>query len=599
MVVGQIYSPLIQLIFKILRLPYLIKFYLWRENYDAVGAKAPAKNVKLVDGSVGYQIIDKNSHPISITWPERFSRPVDKFSDLDGYWPVDVSRFKREQTLYHVYWLRPFDCNLHVWIVNERGERVGCYDANAIDKYRFFLNRIQKSNFCVVRLYMLSTTWVDNKTCAEIKPKLLAAAESGFLEAIYCILSAPKLFSSEELRACVEQAVNNIYNICSSAAPSQERKSQTVTVEKLAQALESHNSNYDFFSSADIQEKINYFEAFGNILDSSLSHRKKKFSVCVHEKFSDDKCMSSNFNIQSIAIVGGPEFSTIKFNFLNSTDATRVRVMSSAGYAKYLLSILEQAETSKHKNHIFDRSWILDLEAGDLPGRSQCVAFERAVGDLSVGLIPDLYYFSSRGFRSGWIDGVVPPWTSKRTMFTWRGITSGGHNYTVDSISTLPRFRMCSIGRELGPLANVGISQIVQARSKEDAIEIERYLKSIDLWREYIPQHVMGNSKFLLEIDGYANSWGFLAKLLMGCCVLKVDSPYEQWFYGDLKPWVHYIPIAQDLSNLLETMEWCLLNEPACRDIAREGMAFAEERTFDREMKAAAATMASFARPLA
>jgi len=445
---------------------------------------------------------------------------------------------------------------------------------------------------------MISAERGDYKTCAAIKLGVLAAAKHGSSEAIYCILTAPKLFSNEELRVCAEQAIKHINNICRGAVKTQDRQTKIVELERLSQALECWNSLFDFLPKADIQEKINYFDAFVDIGFGTSRYRLNETSVHIHENVSEDQCMGQNFNTQSITIVGAPDISIINFHLLNAKDATRVRVMSGAGYVNYLLAVCERNGFGESQSQFFDCPWILDFEAGDLPARNQCVAFERHVGDMSVGLIPDLYYFSSRGFRSGWIEGAVPPWPAKTTMFTWRGITSGDHDHTVNSISTLPRFRMCAIGRQLGPLADLGISKVVHAQSKKEAQDIESYLKAIGLWQDYMPQHVMGRSKFLLEIDGYANSWGFFAKLLMGCCVLKVDSPFEQWFYPDLKPWVHYIPVARDLSNLLETMEWCLLNEPECRDIAGAGLAFAEERTFDREMKAAAATLAAFARPL-
>lgn len=34
--------------------------------------------------------------------------------------------------------------------------------------------------------------------------------------------------------------------------------------------------------------------------------------------------------------------------------------------------------------------------------------------------------------------------------------------------------------------------------------------------------------------------------------VLKQDSPYYEFFYHDLKPYVHFIPFKRDLSDLIE-----------------------------------------------
>ena len=43
----------------------------------------------------------------------------------------------------------------------------------------------------------------------------------------------------------------------------------------------------------------------------------------------------------------------------------------------------------------------------------------------------------------------------------------------------------------------------------------------------------------------------FFTRLLMGCCVIKVASPfgYRQWYYGDLVPWRHYVPVAADMKR--------------------------------------------------
>jgi hypothetical protein len=83
----------------------------------------------------------------------------------------------------------------------------------------------------------------------------------------------------------------------------------------------------------------------------------------------------------------------------------------------------------------------------------------------------------------------------------------------------------------------------------------------------------------------------------MGCCVLKVDSPYEEWFYARLRPWIHYVPVAHDLLDLPNKVKWCLQNEETCRTIAETGRRFAESLGFEVEMAAAADAFIAVARP--
>ena len=39
--------------------------------------------------------------------------------------------------------------------------------------------------------------------------------------------------------------------------------------------------------------------------------------------------------------------------------------------------------------------------------------------------------------------------------------------------------------------------------------------------------------------------------------VLKVDSTKEMWYFPLLEPYVHYVPIKEDLSDLADKIEWC------------------------------------------
>ena len=81
--------------------------------------------------------------------------------------------------------------------------------------------------------------------------------------------------------------------------------------------------------------------------------------------------------------------------------------------------------------------------------------------------------------------------------------------------------------------------------------------------------------RFLIDVDGNVNSWGLLWKLLSGSCVLKIDSFYQQWYYPQLKPWKHLIPIRKDLSNLFEALKWCQKNPEECAKIAESGQELA------------------------
>ena len=51
--------------------------------------------------------------------------------------------------------------------------------------------------------------------------------------------------------------------------------------------------------------------------------------------------------------------------------------------------------------------------------------------------------------------------------------------------------------------------------------------------------------------------------------VFKQDSIYYEHFYSDLKPFVHYIPIKYDLSDLVEKINWAINNDDKVTFILR------------------------------
>jgi hypothetical protein len=71
--------------------------------------------------------------------------------------------------------------------------------------------------------------------------------------------------------------------------------------------------------------------------------------------------------------------------------------------------------------------------------------------------------------------------------------------------------------------------------------------------------------KYILDIDGNASTWDATAwKLNSGSVLLKTNGPWRQWFYDDFHPWVHYVPIADDFSDIDAKFEWCEAHPHKC-----------------------------------
>ena len=98
----------------------------------------------------------------------------------------------------------------------------------------------------------------------------------------------------------------------------------------------------------------------------------------------------------------------------------------------------------------------------------------------------------------------------------------------------------------------------------------------------------------VFDIDGNANAWsGLFCSLLGASCVLKVASPrgFHQWYYPDLKPWHHFIPIQSDFSDLSDAVQWFAAHDAQARDIAARGRELAVSIDMESAVSASAVNL--------
>lgn len=99
--------------------------------------------------------------------------------------------------------------------------------------------------------------------------------------------------------------------------------------------------------------------------------------------------------------------------------------------------------------------------------------------------------------------------------------------------------------------------------------------KNIDYSNEFMNIKDQIKYKYILDIDGYASTWSATVwKLYSGSVLLKQTSVWSQWYYDELIPWVHYVPIENDFSDLNEKIQWCIDNDDKCKQIVENSRKF-------------------------
>ncbi|XP_056620188.1 protein O-glucosyltransferase 1 [Triplophysa dalaica] len=80
--------------------------------------------------------------------------------------------------------------------------------------------------------------------------------------------------------------------------------------------------------------------------------------------------------------------------------------------------------------------------------------------------------------------------------------------------------------------------------------------------------------KYLFNFRGVAASFRFKHLFLCGSLVFHIGEEWLEFFYPQLKPWVHYIPVKQDLSNISELLQFVKENDGVANEIAMRGKKF-------------------------
>lgn len=83
--------------------------------------------------------------------------------------------------------------------------------------------------------------------------------------------------------------------------------------------------------------------------------------------------------------------------------------------------------------------------------------------------------------------------------------------------------------------------------------------------------------KYVLDIGGNGYSGRLSYLLFSNRPLLFVERDHVQYFVKDLEPYVHYVPVKRDLSDLIDQIKWIKNNEAKCKEIARNAQDFAKE----------------------
>lgn len=166
-------------------------------------------------------------------------------------------------------------------------------------------------------------------------------------------------------------------------------------------------------------------------------------------------------------------------------------------------------------------------------------------------------------------------WDDKKAIAVFRG-SSTGAGVTIE---TNQRLNLAYIGINIKnkKYLDVGITKW-SIRPKK--IINESFLQTIDiknlpfkLINKLTPKQ-QSKYKYIIHVDGHVSALRLSYELSMNCVILIVKSKWKMWFSDFLIPYKHYIPIKEDLSDIIDIIKWCQNNDNECKKIAKNAKEF-------------------------
>ena len=170
-------------------------------------------------------------------------------------------------------------------------------------------------------------------------------------------------------------------------------------------------------------------------------------------------------------------------------------------------------------------------------------------------------------------------WKNKKPTAVFRGASTG----CGVTIKTNNRLKACYLSAITKPDEN-GIPYldcgITKWNLRPRKIEGEEYLKTINISKlpfslaNRLSAQEQSQYKYILNIDGHVTAFRLSFELSFGSVILLVKSDWKIWYSDMLKPYVHYVPVKEDLSDLIEVVKWCRKNDDKCMKIAENAFEF-------------------------
>jgi protein glucosyltransferase len=163
----------------------------------------------------------------------------------------------------------------------------------------------------------------------------------------------------------------------------------------------------------------------------------------------------------------------------------------------------------------------------------------------------------------------IPPWNKKQDRAFFRGATTGG-DYNATNYRTFPRAKIVYFCKNRPDLCDAKFTSIVHADKPARGALLHAFGTApfVNIYQE-------AHYKYIILPDGNGAPASRSGKYFFTrSVILKPETEFQEFYYGNLRPWVHYVPLSSTLDDLESKLVWLRQNDKRAQRIADNAYAY-------------------------
>jgi hypothetical protein len=182
-------------------------------------------------------------------------------------------------------------------------------------------------------------------------------------------------------------------------------------------------------------------------------------------------------------------------------------------------------------------------------------------------------------------------WNQKYNKVFWRGGSHGSESkylYNITNFDKLARLKLVMFSKLYPNLIDAEFSTFAEFSADQDGDNLKTVLNLLSTGeRKRVNESGHLKYKYLITVDGNTCPWVRVPWIMLSnSALVKQETANTEWFYSALKPYVNYVPVRKDLTDIFDQIEWMRNNDEEVRRISANAQSFVKNNLMPEHIEA-------------